>query len=192
MNVYDFDKTVYYYDSTIRFYFYCLKKYPRVWLYLPKQAFFGILFGLRIMKKTAFKEKFYSFFKAVDDMDSAVERFWDIEEKNMKKWYLERKDAGDVIISASPEFLVRPMMERLGVKNVIASVVDKRTGAYTGENCYGKEKVLRYRKEFGTEPIDEFYSDSLSDSPLAHIAESAYIIDWDALCEWGEYEKKKN
>ena len=46
----------------------------------------------------------------------------------------------DVIISASPEILLTEICRRLGIKYLIASKVEKITGKYYGENCYGKEK----------------------------------------------------
>ncbi len=48
----------------------------------------------------------------------------------------------DVIISASPEFLLRPICNRLGIRHLIASRVDARSGAYDGQNCAtGREGV---------------------------------------------------
>ena len=93
----------------------------------------------------------------------------------------QRED--DVIISASPEFLLKPICIRLGISNLMASVVDKRTGMYLGINCHGEEKVRRFYKKFNQE-IDEFYSDSFSDAPLANIAKKAYLVDGDILIPW--------
>ena len=42
MNVYDFDKTIYDGDSTIDFYFYCLKKHPKIILCLPIQLYAAV------------------------------------------------------------------------------------------------------------------------------------------------------
>ena len=186
-NAYDFDKTIYYDDSTRDFYFFCLKRHWNILLYLPYQLFWFILFATKVIRKTAFKEKFYIFFRGVKDIDGEVATFWKEHEKKIKPWYLEQKRADDVIISASPEFLLRPICEKLGVR-LIASRVDQYTGAYDGENCYGEEKVLRYQAEAG-EPIEKFYSDSLSDTPMAHLAKEAYIVQGDAIIPWQEYHK---
>ena len=44
MNIYDFDETIYDSDSTKDFYFYCLKKYPKILLSVPIMAWtFNIL-----------------------------------------------------------------------------------------------------------------------------------------------------
>ncbi|MFR3285343.1 MAG: haloacid dehalogenase-like hydrolase [Clostridium fessum] len=52
----------------------------------------------------------------------------------------------DVIISASPEILLTEICKRLGIKYLIASKVEKITGKYYRENCYGKEKSSTFSK----------------------------------------------
>ena len=61
MNVYDFDKTIFRHDSTYHFYLFCLRRYPRVWRYLPSLAWAAVLFFLDVIPKTEFKERFYRF-----------------------------------------------------------------------------------------------------------------------------------
>ncbi|MDE6719959.1 MAG: hypothetical protein K2J68_08920 [Treponemataceae bacterium] len=59
---------------------------------------------------------------------------------------------------------------------VIASRVCKKSGALLVKNCKGKEKVRRFREEFGTNcTIENFYSDSESDLPLARLAQNAWL-----------------
>ncbi len=177
VNVYDFDKTIFDGDSTQKFYLYLLIKQPQIAIYLPKQLIYFIPFSLGIMEKTKFKEKFYSCFNIVKDIDKEVERFWDLNIKGIKRWYYNKQEDTDIIISASPEFLLKPICKRLGIKNLIASKVDKKTGKYTGFNCYGEEKVKRLNKEIPKTIIKEFYSDSFSDEPLAELAKKSYIVD---------------
>ncbi len=191
VNVYDFDKTIFHGDSTQKFYLYLLKKQPKIALYLPKQLFYFIPFALGKMEKTKFKEKFYSCFKVVKNIDKEVENFWKINIKGIKKFYYEKQEDTDIIISASPEFLLKPICEKLGINNLIASKVDKNTGKYTGLNCYGKEKVIRLNKEMPNTIIREFYSDSFSDEPLAELAKKSYIVDKDNLYPWWEYKRNK-
>ena len=179
MNVYDFDQTIYHGDSTRDFYFFCLKNYPVIAKYLPMQGWYGIWFGLKIMPKTKFKEKFYSFLKSVPDIDGAVEKFWQSHERNLKEWYIKQKKEDDLIISASPEFLLTPLCDKLGIK-VIASRVDKYNGKTEGENCWGEEKVRRFYA-IGGGRIDEFYSDSYSDTPLALLAKKAFLVKGDKI-----------
>ena len=92
------------------------------------------------------------------------------------------------MISASPEFLLEPICERLGIKNLIASRVDCKTGIYNGENCYGEEKVNRLNEIFPNIKINEFYSDSYSDQPLASLSKSAFLVLGSKLYKWNEYK----
>ena len=184
MNVYDFDDTVYSGDSTVDFYKFCVGKKPWIILHFPFVT--SILFALGIKKKLEFKEKFYGFLKSFDNIDEVIGEFWNTHSSKIKQWYYESKEPDDVIISASPEFLLKPVCEKLGVC-LMASKVDKHTGKYDGENCWGEEKVLRYRERFGFNTIDKFYSDSLSDSPLAEISEEAYVVTGNRLEKWENY-----
>jgi len=183
MNVYDFDKTIYDGDSTVNFYKYCIRKKPAVLKYLPKQvgAFFKYLF--KIYDKTQMKEIFYLFLQGLDDVDSLLISYWEENMAKIKDWYIESKRADDVIISASPEFLLEIPCRALNVK-MMASRVNKKTGEYDGVNCHGMEKVERFYAEFPDGVIDEFYSDSYSDTPLAEIAKQAYMVKKNKISEW--------
>ena len=61
--------------------------------------------------------------------------------------------------------------------------MDKHTGEYRGPNCHGEEKVRRYQALYGQEGF-EFYSDSLSDAPMAQLACRAWMVRGDALSPW--------
>lgn len=191
MNIYDFDETIYDSDSTKDFYFYCLRKYPKMLFSVPPMFWAFLLYILGVKTKTRFKEKMYGFLRYIPDIDSTLCDFWDKNEYKVKQWYKERHKDSDIIISASPEFLLKPICKRLGIKSLIASRVDKNTGIYTGENCWGEEKVLRLRTEFPEAVCEEFYSDSLSDTPLAGIAGMAKIIRGNELIEWQEYKPSR-
>lgn len=184
MNVYDFDDTILRGDSTALFIRYCFTRYPKVWLNLPGLAVNALLFVLKIRPKQEFKQRMFSMFARVDDMDAAVRDFWQKHFDRVKPFYSRTRRPDDVVISASPEFLVRPACERLGINCVMASPVDMYTGIYHGLNCHGAEKVRRYRERFGDTPINDFYSDSHSDDPLASIAARAFLVRGDELLPW--------
>ncbi len=183
MNVYDFDKTIYKGDSTVDFYFYCIRKKPVVLKYLPKQLWAFFMYFINVYDKTTMKERFYSFLQGIDDIDLMVENFWDKNMTKIKSWYIEAKSYDDVIISASPEFLLKNPCKKLNLK-LMASKVEKKTGKYDGVNCHGEEKVLRFYKEFPNGKIDKFYSDSYSDTPLAKIAGKSYMVKGNKIKEW--------
>ncbi len=183
MNVYDFDNTIYSGDSTMDFYFFCLKKHKKIALLAPSLGIaFLKYYVFKSGTKTQFKEKMYSFLRFCDT-DKDVAEFWDLHIKNLKKWYLQQKRSDDVIISASPEFLLKPLEKKLDF-TVIASRVDKNSGKYTGKNCYWDEKVLRFREIYKDAQIDKFYSDHYSDEPLALISKDAFIVEENNIIPW--------
>ena len=175
INVYDFDKTIYDGDSSIDIYKYCLKNNKKVLLQLPVQLWALILYILGIIDKTNFKERVFSFLQKIDNVDKYIPDFWKIHIKKIKPWYIKRKKNTDLIISASPEFLLKPLEKKLKIK-VIASKVDKKTGKFIEKNCHDYEKVKRYKKEFKDIIIKEFYSDSMSDKPMMDLSEEPYLI----------------
>lgn len=180
INVYDFDNTIYRGDSSFDFYRHCCARYPRV-----RRDIFGVLplaAGLLLHRrdKTRAKERFYHYLSFVPSVESEVLRFWETHAQNIKPWYLEQKHGDDLIISASPVFLLSPICERLGV-TLIASRVEAQTGIYDGLNCHDEEKVRRMRQEYPDVEIDRFYSDSLADTPLAKLARAAFLVKGDAI-----------
>ena len=70
---------------------------------------------------------------------------------------------------------MRPAAERLGVW-LIATPMDKRTGKIEGRNCHDEEKVRRFRAEYPGAEVEEFFSDSLSDTPMARLAKRAFLV----------------
>ncbi len=184
MNVYDFDGTIYDGDSTLDFYFFCIKHNPRVLCMLPKQLKGLILYLLCRIDKTRFKEYFYTFLQNIANVDDLLNFFWKLNKKKIKRWYLLQRSENDVIISASPEFLLKPICSCLNVKYLLASIVDKSTGKFNGDNCEGEAKVRRFKERFFNMKIDAFYSDSLKDTPLARLAQKSYLIKEDKIHEW--------
>ena len=140
----------------------------------------------KIVKKKTFKQKLLSFVSKIDDIDKAVLDFWKEHQKKIKQFYLEMKQDTDIIISASPEFLIAPICHQLGVA-VMGTRVDNRTGIFDGENCHGEEKVRRLYEVYPDAEIDEFYSDMYCDTPLARLAKSAYIVKGNKISPWKKF-----
>jgi HAD superfamily hydrolase (TIGR01490 family) len=77
------------------------------------------------------------------------------------------------LVSSSPEEVVKPLADRLGVDEVIATRAETRDGKYTGNlefYCFGDDKAEAIRKIAEAEDIDlseSFaYSDSITDLPM--------------------------
>lgn len=184
VNVYDFDNTIFKGDSTVRFLMFLIGKHPPlarygfVWLYA------AVRYKLGIMDKTEMKQRIYSIFASVPDVEKLVAEFWMKNSGRIKDFYYDRHRGDDIVISASPEFLLKGICAELGIGLLIASRVDPETGRYIGKNCHGQEKVTRLRELEPEIEIGEFFSDSHSDDPLAELAREAFLVKGEKLLAW--------
>ena len=182
MNVYDFDKTIYAKDSSIDFYKFNLRQDWTILRFAPKQLWALLNYKLKRIPKTRMKQVFYAYFKTIPNMEERVKAFWAQHEANVRSFYAPQRKADDVIISASPTFLLAPLMKQWGV-NLIATEVDPKTGL-SGENCWGPEKVKRFKQRYPEGKIDQFYSDHLSDVHLAELANEAFLVSDSGIVPW--------
>lgn len=121
-------------------------------LFIPMIA----LMKLHLMPNWKVKEMVFSWF--YKDMEYAKfiklgEKFADYVEtickdstiKQLKG--LQAQGTNVYVVSASIDDWVRPFCKRLGVKDVIGTIVEvkhgKLTGRFLSKNCYGQEKVNR-------------------------------------------------
>ena len=182
INLFDFDGTIYDGDSTVDFIKYIIKRNPLAIIWLHFMGFYGLLYILRFINKTIMKQGFYKIFMFVKIDKKFLDDFWNIHEKKIKKFYIDRNHKNDIIISASPEFLLRPICNKLGVMDLIGSVVNQNIGTYTGINCHDVEKVRRLNEKYSDYKVIESYSDSIkSDKPILKLAEKAYLVKKDDI-----------
>jgi len=175
MNVYDFDKTIFYPDSMILFAKFCMIRHPKlIFTYLPKIIKAGKKCASKKSSVAMVHGALNSIIRYLDNSEKDIASFWKKYEKNMSSWYLKQKKPDDLIISASPEYLLEPMIKKLGV-NMVGTIVDKETGVTIGNVRLSKEKA-KWVIEQNMPMIDNFYSDSLSDTPIALLAEKAFIV----------------
>lgn len=186
MNVYDFDKTIYRNDSSVDLFCYLCKRHPRMMLDLPRMAFAAAAYLCHFISKTKMKEIFYASFRHVSDIEKEVEAFWQEHADNIFSWYPLQQREDDLIISASPEFSIRVACRKLGIQHYLASRVDAVSGKTQGLNCYGEEKVKRFKQAYPHEKIEKFYSDSYSDAPLAFLAKEAFLVRQGKVEKWPE------
>ena len=185
MNGYDFDKTIYAGNSFADFYFYCLVRRPYIILLLPYQLILSILYLLRVLNRKQYKQAFHCYLFFVFGKMQMVDKFWQTRINRIKSWYLAQKQENDVIVSASPEFFLRPVCEQLGLKNLVATDMDMRTGLIRGENCYRQNKVKMFQQKFGTNTkLASFYSDSKKDMPMMLLAAKKYFVKGDVVTEY--------
>ena len=166
MNVYDFDGTIFYSDCSIGFALWCMKRHPKMWFtFLPGMIRTLVQNKMGKIPNYRLQRKMFGFLTMVDDFDEQIERYWDKYEKRISEWYLAHKKPDDLIISASPDCIIGPIAKRLGV-NYMATEYDREYGIFLNNLMYAKEKA-KYIFDHGFPEIENFYSDSLADTPLA-------------------------
>lgn len=191
MNVYDFDGTIYSKNSTIDFAVWCMMRHPRLCLGYSLQVLKAyILYKKGSLPTYKLQHKLFSFLTKVDDFEIQIERYWDKNESKISEWYLAQKKPDDLIISASPECIIAPIANRLGV-NYVATEYDRECGVFVNNLMYAQEKA-RYIFDRGFPKIDNFYSDSITDTPLALCAEKAHLVTKGAstVTDWPALDKK--
>ena len=123
MNVYDFDETIYDGESSIEFILAYLKKDPTVVRFLPSIA--KLMFRYNRGKAT-FEDFTRDYAPVLQryfaennvDLMALVSGFWDKRMHKIKPFYRERQQEDDVIITASPYFMMDDVCERLGVRHL--------------------------------------------------------------------------
>ena len=183
VNVYDFDKTIYDGDSSLDFYLFCARRKKKLYFLSFKVIFFYILYFLKLKTKTRVKEVFFSFLKYID-CDNMVNDFFESNKHKIKSFYIVSDHSNDIIISASPYFLLEKFADYLKVKDLIASNVDKNNGKFLNENCKGEKKVEYFLEKYPNYIINNFYTDSLSDMPLMRISKKSYVISGNDIREY--------
>lgn len=190
MNVYDFDGTIFYSDCSIGFALWCVRRHPKLlFTYLPRMIVTLIKYKRGKLPNYLLQRRMFSYLTQINDFDVQIERYWDKYEKRISAWYLAQKRPDDLIISASPDCIIGPIAKRLGV-NYMATEFDREYGVFTNNLMYAKEKA-KYIMDHGFPLIENFYSDSLADTPLALCAEKAHlvkdnattVVDWPVMDE---------
>ena len=194
IDIYDFDKTLVPFDSGSLFVGYCLLHYPWIIIITPAVIAALALMAMKIISFTSFKKMCFMFVPMIP-LKKAVSGFWNRHEKQLYPWFFERKRKG-VVISASPDFLLREIAERAGIDCLICTRHNEKTGAIIGENCRGEEKVRRLYEEFDRDSIKvmDVYSDSYRhDRYIFSLAtENCYHIEGGRRVKFSFAEKYKD
>ena len=180
MNVYDFDETIYDGESSIEFLLCYLREDPSVVRFLPSVA--RLMFRYNRGKAT-FEDFTRDYAPVLQryfaennvDLMALVSGFWDKRMHKIKPFYRELQREDDVIITASPYFMMNDICERLGVRHLIATDFDIETGEIHTP-CFRERKVDLFRAAFPGQGIDDFYTDSVNDSFLFPLAKRVFMV----------------
>jgi phosphoserine phosphatase len=183
---YDFDKTIYNGDCSFDFWLYCIKVNPYILWRFPIQFSVLLLNKFKLVSTKRFKEIFFSFLKdfSSEQIDAAVKGFWELKKFRLFPWFKERTRQGkEIVISASPEFLLKDICTENNIDIVIGTVMDYK-GNIQGYNCKGEEKVRRLNEVIENCRLEEFYSDSDSDLPLVRLSSKSYKVKKGNCSTW--------
>lgn len=185
MTVYDFDNTIYQGESGFDLFLYFIKKDAKgIARYVPK--FFECFLKYKLGKITIdevindYGVLFKEYGSRLPDVDSDIQKFWDINEKKIKSFYDKIRTDEDIIVSACPEFLLSEICNRIGVKNYIGSILNLETWEIE-RVCYKDVKIEAFYERYGKVEIDDFYTDSIRDKPMMDISKNVYYVTDDRI-----------
>lgn len=159
--LYDFDKTICPGDAGSAFWLFCLVRRPWIIVFLPIQMIGGACYLAGVFKRAQRLCSIHSFVRFIDT-EKMLDKFWDRRQKSIYQFFIERKrDLPTVICTASPDFIIKPICDRLGVEKLVATKVSIRTGTIKSDVCKRFEKVQRLKEELPGCEFAEVYSDSL-------------------------------
>ncbi len=96
--------------------------------------------------------------------------------KNIKSFYNSVRQDDDIILTASPELTIKEVAKRLGIKNIVCSKIDDKTGEIV-RLCMRQNKIKALKEDFGDIEIDDFYTDSIkNDGFFADYAKRVFIV----------------
>lgn len=187
MNVYDFDETIYDGESSVEFILAYLREDPRIITFMP--TVFKVLIQYKREKITfddfvgKYADELKKYFETnTVDIPSLVTKFWDKRIRKIKPFYKEIQREDDVIITASPKFMMKDICDRLGIRHLIATDFDIQTGEVR-KACFREGKIDCFREAFPDGIIDNFYTDSLNDKFLFPFAKHVFMVKKDKITQ---------
>ncbi len=179
VKVFDFDNTIYRGESSVDFSFYMIRHNRKILRYIPTILLSLAGYKLVVLKKERLESIINNFFAGVlEGAESPldfVKPFWDAHIHKLNRKILQLIEPEDVIISASPIFLLDGIREHLNTDRIIGTEVDLAQKKITWFN-FGDNKVKRYRTIYGDQKIDAFYTDSQNDKELMRVSREVYIV----------------
>ena len=107
-----------------------MNHHPKMWFtFFPHIVKCFVKYKLGKMPNYRLQRELFKYLMLVDDFDVQIERFWDKNRNRIAPWYLEQKRSDDLIISASPTCIIKPIANRLGVR-CMATEFDRKHGVF--------------------------------------------------------------
>ncbi len=194
VTVFDFDGTLSRGDANAGFWKYCFKRSVRPWLFLPV-ILIGVFFRMfdksrftfnvsnsstnwRGMLRSYLTPKMVKKFAPNFIKEFKSERFGWVSDKIAEEHAAGRKV---ILISASPEYLVKGLVKDLNFDAVISSEMDPKRPYKYKFLCWGYNKVAALDKWAKANKISPIlihsYADSKSDTPLMSLAQEQVWVN---------------
>ena len=179
IKVFDFDNTIYRGESAVDLAFFMIKSNKRILFFVPTIFYNLIKYKLCLVDKDNMQRVINRCFKsAIKDKNGLlgpVESFWEKHSCKLDERMLKRIGKDDIIITATPDFLINGIKDRLNTSNIISSEVDAEKREVTYFN-FGDNKVRKYKELYVRRKIYRFYTDSYNDKALMDISERVFIV----------------
>ena len=191
--VFDFDGTLIKRDSMVLFfsrYFKFLSLHG--FLNAPQLLIDTLKFALKLYSRKQYKEKFINSIINSSKINNIDKLTNDFSEYLLTKIYIDarrkietlKRDGFElVLLSASPDFYLKKIKDKLGFSKLICTKTyyKDRKIIINGKNCYGKNKIKMFLDEYKIKDINwkESYcfSDCSSDKKLLSYFGKSYFIN---------------
>ncbi|MCR4615014.1 MAG: haloacid dehalogenase-like hydrolase [Clostridiales bacterium] len=180
MNVFDFDNTIYDGESAVDMFKLFMKHHPALIKYTPNvvRAVVNYKRG-KISIDDVFKDYggfIEEIWQSMDDVEEILTKeFWQKNGKKIRPFYKDIHTDNDIVVSASPELLLREQCLRMGIKDCIGSQMDLESKKIIFP-CFRENKVKAFRMKYPDEVIENFYTDSHNDKAMMDISKNVYLV----------------
>ena len=137
---------------------------------------------MRPLSRSSASSSIRAFIDDCPDASELAEKFWRKNIVKIKPFYADIHKDDDVIVSASFGFMLRPVMQKLGVTNLLCSEVNLETGEIT-RLCFRRNKKTLFEASYPSQ-IENFYTDSLNDMPLMEMARNTFLVRGGKIEKW--------
>ena len=193
MRLYRFDGVIYAGNPVRQFYIFCLKRHPKALLALPLQLAALLRYWFGSIGRADFWQRFHAYLRYIPDAEAEITAFWSDERlKHIKKAYRQVAQPTDIASSDAPLELISPACHHLGIHHILAPHMDLETGSYPNGGHYAMEQARALAREQPEETLERFWSDRLTDEPLALLALERKILCGEQLFDWDTYQKQES
>ena len=179
MKAFDFDSTVYRGESPVDFTFFMIRHNKKIIRHVPKILINLVGYKMHLVKKDKLELLTNDFLDRVldgtDSLTDFVGKFWSTHAHKLNKDVVSLIGPDDVIITASPTFLISGISNLINTENILGTEIDLKQKRLVWYN-FGENKVERYRSEYGYREIDAFYTDSFYDVDLMRISREVFLV----------------